>query len=104
MFAQMRKSGGRPQTADVLPSRHRLITKSTIATPRTVISSLVTPTTLVSTMPVITIARASQGPVTRAVIGTDSAARTTAAVATRPITSDASPAPPAPTSPASVTW
>ena len=79
-------------------------TKSTIATPSTVISSLVTPATLVSTTPLITIASASQGPVTRAVLGTDSAASTTAAVVTSPMTSEARPAPPAPTRPASVTW
>ena len=46
---------------------------------------LLTPTIAVSTThPVITIASASQGPVTRAAVGTASAATTTAAVATSP--------------------
>ncbi len=103
MFAQSRKRGGNPQTAAVCPSRHRLMTRRTIATPRTEITVLVTPTTLLRTTPVSTIDSPSQGPLTRALRGIDTAPSTTAVVVTRPMTSEASPAPPAPNNPARVT-
>src|SRR5580704_10944888 len=101
MFAQTKKSTGNPHTADVFPSRQRPTTKRTIATPSIEITALLTPATLSSTNPVITIVTASHGAGTRADLGIERAASTTAATAVRPITSDSRPAPPAPTSPAS---